>query len=109
MASNNTIKVIHDRADRRFYTEVDGFQGYLKYRDRGPTMVEYHDTYVPLEIRNQGVAHAMAKAALEYAQNNAIQVIPTCTFVDQFMKENPFYDQLRVKNMDKVEGMKDNR
>jgi predicted GNAT family acetyltransferase len=105
MATDRKIDVVHDREDRRFYAEVGDFQGYLKYRERGATMVEYHDTFVPVEIRKEGIAGELAKAALEYAKNNALQVIPTCSYVDDYMRKNPEYEQLRVKNMDNVEGM----
>lgn len=44
-----------------------------------------HHTEVPREAEGRGVASAIVKAALAYADENGLQVSPDCSYVRQYM------------------------
>jgi len=48
-------------------------------------------TEVPVEDQGQGIATELAKAALEYARAEKLQVVPTCPFVSTYIKHHPEY------------------
>jgi uncharacterized protein len=48
-------------------------------------------TEVPVEDQGQGIGSELAKAALEYARAEKLQVVPTCPFIATYIKDHPEY------------------
>lgn len=48
-------------------------------------------TEVPAEDQGQGIGSELAKAALEYALAEQLQVVPTCPFITTYIKDHPEY------------------
>jgi predicted GNAT family acetyltransferase len=44
-----------------------------------------HRTFVPVELRGQGVAALLAEAALEYAKELGFAVRSNCSYIDSYM------------------------
>ena len=88
------ITLRHEPDQRRFVAELDGGQGLLEYRRIGETVLDYCHTYVPVELRGQGIASKLVKFALEYAREQQLNVIPSCPFVAKAIQENPDYQKL---------------
>lgn len=65
----------------------------LEYRLDGKRMEIYH-TEVPPALRGQGVAQKLARAALEWAQEEELKVIPSCSYVAAYIQRNPKYQGL---------------
>jgi predicted GNAT family acetyltransferase len=80
-----TIEVIHDKDNHRFYTTVEGDEAYLLYRQLQGNVLEYYSTFVPWKLRGKGLAHEIVRVALQYAENNNYRVEPTCWFVQRVM------------------------
>lgn len=53
-------------------------------------------TEVPEDYRGQRIATELAKAALEYARAEKLQVVPTCPFVSTYIKRHPEYLEIVV-------------
>ena len=53
-------------------------------------------TFVLPEQRHKGLAGEITRAALEYAKENNLKVIPSCSFVDYFIDMNKEYEKLLV-------------
>lgn len=53
-------------------------------------------TEVPEEYQGQGIGNDLAKAALDYARAEKLQVIPTCPFVSTYIKRHPEYLEIVV-------------
>jgi len=53
-------------------------------------------TEVPIEDQGQGIASDLAKAALDYARGENLQVVPTCPFVSTYIKRHPEYLEIVV-------------
>lgn len=68
----------------------DGSLAYLQYEFRENAVALTH-TEVPPQIAGRGLAGALTKAALEYAEGAELPVIPECGFVVAYIKRNPQY------------------
>ncbi|BDZ42338.1 N-acetyltransferase [Paraoerskovia sediminicola] len=53
--------------------------------------IELPHTVVPTEFEGQGIASALARAALRDARDGELKVIPTCWFIDSYIERHPEY------------------
>ncbi len=88
-----TVK--HDADRHRFETTVDGYTGYVEYVAGRGTLDIIH-TIVPMKIEGRGVAAALVKAAYEYARENGLKVIPSCSYAAMWVRRHPEYDEMTM-------------
>jgi len=88
------LDIQHDIDRRRFFAEIDGATAHLDYREAGPKKLDYKHTFVPEELRGEGVGGRLVKHALEYAKEKGFEVIPSCPFVESYVEEHPEYREL---------------
>ena len=87
------LEVIHNTAENRFETWIDGQLSKLDYMQDGDTIVMMHVGVYP-EHRGHGVAGRLTRVALEYAKEKSFRVIPMCSYVAAFIRRNPQYAEL---------------
>jgi uncharacterized protein len=87
------LEVVHNEAEERFETWIDGQLSKLDYMQEGNSMVITHVGVHP-EHRGQGVAGKITEVALEYARKKSFRVIPMCPYVVTFIRRNPQYEDL---------------
>lgn len=90
--STPAISVTHDAARRTFFTP-DG--AHLDYDLRDGRAAFVH-TFVPPELRGQGHAAALTRAALAQARHAGWQVVPVCSYVQVFLRRNPEFASARL-------------
>ena len=86
-------KVIHDKAKSKFIIVVDGKESLADYTLENKRINLYH-TYTHPDLRGKGLAAKVVEAALEYAKNNNLKVIPGCSYVQDFIAKNKRYKEL---------------
>lgn len=95
---------IKDNPDKsRFELVVDGALAVVEYRRMGKTLIAYTHTEVADELAGRGIGTRMAKAALEYARTNGLEVLPFCPFVRAYIQRHTEYMDLvssRYKGFD---------
>ena len=67
------MDIKHNAEQRRFEIEVDGY------------------TIVPSEIGGRGIASALVKAAYDFALENALKPIATCSYAVVWLQRHPEY------------------
>ena len=72
----------------RFEIRVDEHLALLQFRLRGTNLALIH-TEVPPALQHQGLADALARAALEYARAHSLRVKVICPFVAKFLTRHP--------------------
>jgi predicted GNAT family acetyltransferase len=91
--------VLHEPDRHRFVLDVSNGRGILAFIEysivkgngRRSALDLYH-TYVPPEGRGRGIAGQLTKAAFEYAQQESMAVVPTCSYVSEtFLNQHPEY------------------
>jgi predicted GNAT family acetyltransferase len=103
--SSQPVTVRHDTDQRRFVVEQDGQIAELTYRGgtEGSPIVFTH-TGVPSALEGRGIGSALAKAGLEYARANDLEVVPLCSFIRSYIERKPEYQPLVRKSADSNTG-----
>lgn len=84
------MEITHDETLGNFETVVDGYRAFLSYKtDRGGLDVRH--TYVPEELRGQGVASALVQAAYDYALSKGLKPVASCSYAVTWLKRHPAY------------------
>lgn len=81
----------------RFEVETSAAQpsALLAFRQSGGSIDLLH-TEVSPEERRKGLGAALVKAALDYARQNRLHVVPSCPFVRAYIDRHPEYRDLVV-------------
>ena len=73
-----------------FYVEGDqGFSAEMVYTKPSPDKMIIEHTDVSDELRGQNVGLQLVKAAVEYAREHGIKIIPLCPFANSVFKKKP--------------------
>jgi uncharacterized protein len=83
------MQVEHDPVARRFFAQTPSGTAVLAYRTAGQGLLELYSTYVPEQDRGQGTGARLVQAAVEYARQQSMHIIPTCWYVAQWIREHP--------------------
>lgn len=83
---SDALTVVHVPAANQFEVIIEGHRAYLSYMDLGKQTLDIYRTFVPNAMRGSGVAAALTKAALDYAERSGYTVIPSCSYVERYME-----------------------
>jgi len=86
-------EAIHEKENERFVIYTEGNEVYVEYTMTGKEINLYH-TYTHPALRGKGLAAQVVRAALEFAKENNLRVIPTCSYVQSFITKNAEYKDL---------------
>lgn len=91
----NADVTVRNNAEAGCYDAVlgDRVVGMIMYERRGDRMVIRH-TIVDPEFRGQGIAGALARAALDDLLASGMTLTNYCGFIAGFIKRNPGYARL---------------
>lgn len=87
-------EVRHDENEKKFFVHSDGHEAHMTYRYQDDSTVVYKHTYVPPELRGGGLAGKIVRTALEWARTENLKVVPTCSFVEGFVRKHPEYQDI---------------
>jgi predicted GNAT family acetyltransferase len=73
---------------KRFEVNLDGQTAFAEYSLVDHGIILPH-TVVPEAFEGRGVGSALAKAALGYAREHDLKVIPLCTFMAGYITKHP--------------------
>ncbi|MBO8478073.1 MAG: N-acetyltransferase [Bacteroidetes bacterium] len=82
--------IIHEPAQGRFYTTVDGYTAHVSYRIENGGLDIRH-TIVPEEIGGRGIASELVKATYDYAIHEGLRPVATCRFAVIWLSRHPEY------------------
>lgn len=88
------MEVNHDQQKRRFFVEVEGKEAELTYSVESDNVLNFGSTFTPPELRGQGLANKVTKAALEFAKENNKKVKPSCSYVRSYVERHAEYQDL---------------
>jgi predicted GNAT family acetyltransferase len=93
----SNVVIENNDTERRFETTFDGHLAFLSYDRFADTIVMIH-TEVPEPIGGRGIAGQLAQAAVAYALDHQLTVIPLCPFVIDYLKRHQEYLPLIASN-----------
>lgn len=85
--------VVHSAARKRFELHVDGQTVFTEYRRSGEVMTFFH-TLTPPALRGRGLAAQVVQAALEFAREEQLKVVPLCWYVSGHIAAHPEFRAL---------------
>ena len=92
------IKHNQDKEGGRFSAlENERKQGYLTYKIETAEKILIDHTYVKEEHRKKGVGSKLVKAAIDFARENNLLIIPQCPFAEAEFQENSEYQDVLAK------------
>lgn len=83
------MTVRHDVDRSRFVVSLGAGEAQLVYARRGDNSIDLQHTEVPVEERNRGIADSMVRAAVAYAREQKLRIIPTCPYVQAWFRRHP--------------------
>jgi len=83
-----TEAVRDNTAEHRFEISGEGEVAYLSYELEGDRLALLH-TWVPVSLRHRGVGGRLVEAAVESAISGDLSIVPVCSFVRAWLRENP--------------------
>jgi len=86
-------QVRHNPVLHRFEMHAEDHTAVLEYIRQDDTIV-FTRTVVPGELEGRGIGSHLAHAALEFARDKSLKVVPTCWFVTGFIERHPEYQNL---------------
>jgi len=86
--------VDHHPAQNRFVLTLPEGEAKLSYRMVSPAVMDLTSTFVPSAARGRGAGAKLAEAALLYAREQGLQVIPTCWYVGDYIEKHPAFAAL---------------
>jgi len=86
-------EIRHNAAAGRFEAGDEANPAHLDYRLEEGRLQIFH-TEVPGAYQGQGLAGKLASAALGWARESGLKVIPTCSYVAGFIAKRPEYSDL---------------
>jgi uncharacterized protein len=89
-----TFALNHDHALRRFDLAQDGVPvAHALYEERGDRLAIYH-TEVDRAMRGRGLGAELVSRVLDEIRSTGKSVIPACSFVRDYLAQNPEYADL---------------
>jgi hypothetical protein len=86
---------VRNNTDQSRYevTVDDTVGGFVEYRDKGD-YVQLTHTEVDPSYEGEGLGSQLARAVLDNLRNEGRAVIPSCSFINSYLKRHPEYAEL---------------
>lgn len=85
----------HDTASSRFEMDAGNATALIEYVRAGGRVTFVH-TFVPPELRGQGLAEHLVRTALAWARDEKLKVVPQCSYTARFIERHSEYADLLV-------------
>jgi uncharacterized protein len=88
--------VCHNITEQRFELAAGVRLAVVDYQLAGERLIVTH-TFVPADQRGKGIAERLVTAAMEYAREKGLKVVPQCSYVDTFLRRHAEFADLRAE------------
>ena len=88
--------VVNNESAGRFEIDIEGQLAVSNYRRRDDRIVFTH-TEVPEQFEGRGIGNRLAVAALDFAREEGLRVVPRCRFIAAFIERHRAYQGLGDK------------
>lgn len=84
----DSSEVRNDTGRSRFVSGPPGHEAELLYRVRNGRLILVH-TEVPIELEGHGIGGKLTTAAVDYAAEHGLVVVPSCPFAQSWLDRHP--------------------
>lgn len=89
-----TAPVVQHLPDEQCYEFRQGNTRAVLTYQHDDSRIVYDHTFVPVELRGQGIAEKLVRTALADARDAKLQVVPQCSYVAKFMERHDEFQDL---------------
>jgi predicted GNAT family acetyltransferase len=82
------MTVANNETEQRFEITIDGERAELTYRRRGDRLILVH-TEVPDAFEGRGIGGDLVQAAVDYAIETGLTIVPQCRFARGWLERHP--------------------
>uniref|UniRef100_A0A1I7YV11 Protein NATD1 n=1 Tax=Steinernema glaseri TaxID=37863 RepID=A0A1I7YV11_9BILA len=90
------LRVEHSKKALEFFIRMNNTRSILQYRKHPDNVMDIYHTEVPVEHQGKGIAKVLVNEAFQYAAENNMKILPTCTYVDRFARKFANDEQKRI-------------
>ena len=91
------VSVVNNEDEQRFETQLGSAAAFLAYR-RSPGKLVLLHTEVPPAYRGNGIAGQLVSAAVRFARQSHLRIVPLCPFTSAFLAKHPEYQDVTSDN-----------
>jgi len=84
----DSSEVRNDTSGSRFVSGPPGTEAELFYRVRNGRLILVH-TEVPIELEGHGIGGKLVSAAVDYAAEQGLVLVPSCPFAQTWLDRHP--------------------
>jgi len=96
------VAIKHIEDAQRFEATIGHLRALMTYR-RSPGRITFLHTEVPPPLEGQGLAAKLVRAALEFAREQNLKVVPLCPYVSSFIRRHAeFQDLVSAEQLQKM-------
>lgn len=88
------MRIRHDVDSHRFLGETASGTAVLAYTRVPSGALELYSTYVPAPERGRGLGGRLVEAAVAYAREQGLRIVPTCWYVAEWLDAHPEHADL---------------
>jgi len=88
-----SVEVRRNEGEEQFEAAVAGGEAVLTYAEQHGKLYLLH-TEVPEEMEGHGVGSALVRAALDWAREKDVKVVPFCPFARTWLERHPQYHDM---------------
>ena len=92
-SAHHDAAVVNNESAGRFEIDIEGQLAVSNYRRRDDRIVFTH-TEVPEQFEGRGIGNRLAVAALDFAREEGLRVVPRCRFIAAFIERHREYQDL---------------
>ena len=92
------MEIQHQETDRKgeFYFEKNGQKlGLMTYSRAGLNKIIIDHTEVDPSLKGEGIGYKLVEAAVVYARQNAIKIMPLCPFAAAVFRKKEEYNDVK--------------
>lgn len=87
------MHAVHEPGQQQFVVDTDGQRAELIY-DRDGTRMTITHTLVPDAIAGRGIAATLVEAALNFAREDGLTVVPACSYAAAYVRRHQQFQDL---------------
>jgi uncharacterized protein len=91
------MRVVHEPDRKRFLVRLPEGEGELVYEMIDPATIDLRHTGVQPTLQGRGVGAELVSHAFRHARENGLRVVPTCPYVQRWLKDHPEAHDLLVR------------
>ncbi|XP_055336463.1 protein NATD1-like [Paramacrobiotus metropolitanus] len=88
IVSRTMASVQHDERKRKFYIPTGAKDAHLTYELPREGIIDFQHTFVPEDLRGQGIAAKLVDQGLRYAAAENLKVKLTCSYTEDYVNKN---------------------